>query len=101
MALLLVMTALVIGHLPHSRPLDQTAAAFPPPPWQKHSMTSLLALLLLGNGVALLVHQTLFAHNSQRFVDWVQFWLRGSMRAEIAVGPRKILTVVHGKIHVV
>jgi len=61
----------------------------------------LLVLLLLGHGVALLIHQSLFSHDLQRRVDRVQVRARCHVRVKEVVSPGEILPIVVVEIHVV
>lgn len=51
--------------------------------------------------VSLLVDEALGTHHLEGVVDGVQRWLGRPVRAKVVVGPRKVLTVIDGKVHVV
>lgn len=65
------------------------------------SLKCLLGLWLLRDGVSLLVHQTLLAHDAEGLVDGVQLGTGLSVGVEVVVGPGEVLAVVDGEVHVV
>lgn len=58
-------------------------------------------LVLLADGLVVLVHQALGAHDLERVVEGVQLRLRGLVRAKLRVGPCEVLAVVAGEVDVV
>jgi hypothetical protein len=60
----------------------------------------LLALLLV-DGVAVLVGESLLLHDLDGVVDGVQVGLGRSVRVPVVIGPGKVLAVVDSKVHVV
>ena len=58
-------------------------------------------LLGLIDRVALLVDESLGAHDLEGIVQRVQGRVRGPVGAEIAIGPGKVLAVVDGEVDVV
>ena len=65
------------------------------------AVASLVLLLLLGNRVALLVDETLLAHDLQSIMERVKLGLGRPVRVEVAVGPGEVLAVVDVEVHVV
>src|SRR6478735_10517592 len=64
---------------------------------------SCLHLLILGllDGVSILVHQALLAHDSDRLVNRIQLGHGSTVRVPVVVGPCEVLAVVAGEEHVV